>query len=575
MSARFARIHLLPQALIGQIAAGEVIERPASVVKELIENSLDAGARQIDIDIQEGGIGLIRIKDDGWGIEPADLKLALTPHATSKIGSLLDLEQVSTLGFRGEALPSIGSISRLLLASRARGSSMGWLIRTEGREAIGEPEPTPHPEGTTVEIRELFFNTPARRKFLRTEQTESLQVQHVVRRIALSRFEVGFRFIQNRRPLLNLKPGCEAAGRLRRVREVCGASLVENRLDLDASTGTLRLWGWLGLPAIARPQTELQYVYVNGRPVRDKLINHALRMAYQDLIETGQQPAFVLYLELDPEAVDVNVHPAKSEVRFRDSRRIHDFVYSAVQRALAQALPLSPCPEEWRGVAALAPAIRESAERFYRTMPAAVREPLPINARSFGRPLGVLKSGYVVVENEGGVVVIDLKAALKQFVFERLRSAWQGGSVPSLPLLIPATLGLKEPEVELLMRHSGVLGELGLVIECAGPGTIVIRQIPALLRGADWRDLIHGVVNVLSTSPRARLPAEQAEAVLRTMAGQGSIEREGFASSWDDEDLCSVLRDLESWIFTGEPCRPGLWRQLSAAQLARLIEGKE
>lgn len=575
MFARFARIHLLPQALIGQIAAGEVIERPASVVKELIENSLDAAARQIDIEIQQGGIGLIRIKDDGWGIEPADLKLALTPHATSKIRSLQDLEQVSTLGFRGEALPSIGSISRLLLASRARGSSMGWLIRTEGREAIGEPEPTPHPEGTTVEIRDLFFNTPARRKFLRTEQTESLQVQHVVRRIALSRFEVGFRFIQNRRPLLNLKPGCEAAGRLRRVREVCGASLVEKRVDLDASAGTLRIWGWLGLPAIARPQTDLQYLYVNGRPARDKLINHALRMAYQDLIETGQQPAFVLYLELDPEAVDVNVHPAKSEVRFRDSRRIHDFVYSAVQRALAQVPPPSPCPEEGKGVAALAPAIRESAERFYRTMPATVREPLPINAKSFGRPLGVLKSGYVLAENEGGVVVIDLKAALKQLVFEQLRSAWEGGSVPSLPLLIPQTLGLKEPEVELLVRHSGVLGELGLAIECTGPGTIVIRQVPALLRGADWRDLTHDVVKVLNTSPRARLPAEQAEAVLRAMACHGSVEREGFATSWDDEGLYSILRDLEHWIFTGEPYRPGLWGQLSAAQLARLIEGKE
>jgi DNA mismatch repair protein MutL len=575
MSARSARIHLLPQALVGQIAAGEVIERPASVVKELIENSLDAGARQIDIEIQEGGIGLIRIKDDGWGIEPADLKLALTPHATSKIHSLQDLEQVSTLGFRGEALPSIGSISRLLLASRARGSSMGWLIRTEGREAIGEPEPTPHPEGTTVEIRDLFFNTPARRKFLRTEQTESLQVQHVVRRIALSRFEVGFRFIQNRRPLLNLKPGCEAADRLRRVREVCGASLVERRVDLDASAGTLRIWGWLGLPAIARPQTDLQYLYVNGRPVRDKLINHALRMVYQDLIETDQQPAFVLYLELDPEAVDVNVHPAKNEVRFRDSRRIHDFVYSAAQRALAQVLPPSSCSQEGKGVAALAPAIRESAERFYRTMPAAVREPLPINAKSFGRPLGVLKSGYVLAENEGGVVVIDLKAALKQLVFERLRSAWEGGSVPSLPLLIPETLGLKEAEVELLVRHSGVLGELGLAIECTGPGTILIRQVPALLRGVDWRDLIHEVVKVLNTSPRARLPAEQAEAVLRAMACHGSVEREGFATSWDDEGLYSVLRDLEHWIFTGEPYRPGLWRQLSAAQLARLIEGKE
>jgi DNA mismatch repair protein MutL len=208
-------------------------------------------------------------------------------------------------------------------------------------------------------------------------------------------------------------------------------------------------------------------------------------------------------------------------------------------------------------------------------MPAAVREPLPIDAKSFGRPLGVLKSGYVLAEDEGGVVVIDLKAALKQLVFEQLRSAWEGGSVPSLPLLIPQTLGLKEPEVELLVRHSGVLGELGLAIECTGPGTILIRQVPALLRGADWRDLIHDVVKVLNTSPRARLPAEQAQAVLRAMACHGSVEREGLATSWDDEGLYSVLRDLEHWIFTGEPYRPGLWRQLSAAHLARLIEGKE
>ncbi len=567
MSASLARIQLLPAALISQIAAGEVIERPASVVKELIENSLDAGASQIEIDLQEGGVRLIRIKDDGCGIEPEDLRLALTPHATSKIWSLRDLEQVSTLGFRGEALASIGSISRLALASRVGGSETGWIVRTEGRREVSDPEPTPHPEGTTVEIRDLFFNTPARRKFLRSEQTESLQAQQVVRRMAFSRFDVGFRFIHNRRQVLNLKASPDEAGRLKRVRDLCGAAFLEKAVELDATAGTVQIWGWLGLPEIARAQTELQYLYVNGRMVRDKLVNHAIRMAYQDFVEAGKHPVFVLHLEINPTEVDVNVHPAKNEVRFRDSRMLHDFIYSAVHRVLARPVSLvsslsMPLPAP--------PELREATEIYKMAPP--TRKPV-LEAAFFGQPLGVLKHGYLLAENARGLVVVDVKAAMQQLVFEQLRSAWKEGALASLPLLIPETLGLSERQIAVLMDHCGLLVSLGIELQCAGPGMLLIRQIPALLRAADRSRLVREVLEVLSTWEQGRSSEEQGEALLKVMASQASDwGTEGLETSSDN--LNGFLRDLERWVLNGEP-EPGLWRQLTTGDLARLLaEGK-
>ena len=329
------RIRPLPPQLVNQIAAGEVVERPASVVKELVENSLDAGARRIQVDVARGGVGRIRVRDDGCGLEAEELPLALARHATSKVTSLDDLEAIGTLGFRGEALPSIASISRLTLTSCRPGAEHGWQLRP-GEEA---PVPAPHPPGTTVEVRDLFYNTPARRKFLKSERTEFRHIEQLLRRLALARFEVGFDLEHNGRAVLNLPATTDDAGRERRLAELLGGAFVENCLALDHEAAGLRLQGWVAQPTFSRSQADMQYFYVNGRAVRDRLIAHAVRQAFQDVLHHGRHPAFVLYLSIDPRLVDVNVHPTKHEVRFRDSRLVHDFLYRTLDQALAAARP--------------------------------------------------------------------------------------------------------------------------------------------------------------------------------------------------------------------------------------------
>ena len=332
-------IRQLPTHLINQIAAGEVVERPASVVKELLENALDAGATQITLDIELGGVKRIRIRDNGGGIAREELALALSRHATSKISSLEDLEQVRSLGFRGEALPSIASISRLILSSRTPTQEQGWQLYGDGQEIFGDPEPVAHPVGTTLDVADLFFNVPARRKFLKTEKTEFSHIEDMVRKLALSRFEVNFELNHNQKNSLRLKAALDQSSRERRIAEVCGSEFITQSLYLDHEAAGLRLWGWLGLPTFSRSQTDLQYVYVNGRWVRDKLISHAIRQAYQDVLYAGRQPAFVLFIELNPQLVDVNAHPTKQEVRFRESRLVHDFLFRTTQQAIAQLKP--------------------------------------------------------------------------------------------------------------------------------------------------------------------------------------------------------------------------------------------
>lgn len=330
------KIHLLDPLLANQIAAGEVIERPAAVVKELIENSLDANATQIDVSIENAGSQLIRIRDNGCGIDKEDLVLALQRHATSKIGTLVDLEAVMTLGFRGEALASISAVSRLALASRTGAETSGWEIQTEGELSQPQLQPIAHPIGTTITINDLFFNTPARRKFLRTGKTEFSHIEEVIKRIALSHFEVGFSLQHNQRSLWQWRPALSAVERELRIAAVCGQAFIDNAIHIETAAAGLTLQGWLGMPTFHRAQADLQYFYVNGRMVRDKLLSHAVRQAYRDVIYHGRFPAFVLYLKLDPTAVDVNVHPTKHEVRFRDSRSVHDFVVRAVQAGLSQ-----------------------------------------------------------------------------------------------------------------------------------------------------------------------------------------------------------------------------------------------
>lgn len=333
------RIHILDPQLTNQIAAGEVVERPASVIKELIENSLDAGAKRIDIDIEKGGMQLIRIRDDGHGITKDDLILALSRHATSKIKSLDDLENVISFGFRGEALASISSVSRLSLASTAQGETSGWQIKAEGRDPETIFTPIAHPQGTTIEVCDLFFNTPARRKFLRTEATEFNHIEEVVRRIGLSCYDVAINLKHNQRVILQLKPALHLAEKEQRVAGVCGSAFLENALHIDAQSELFHLTGWVALPTFSRSQADLQYIYINGRMVRDKLFAHAVKQAYKDVLYQGRHPAFVLYLELDPQSVDVNAHPAKHEVRFRDSRLVYDFIFRSLHDALANTKP--------------------------------------------------------------------------------------------------------------------------------------------------------------------------------------------------------------------------------------------
>ena len=333
------RIKLLSPRLANQIAAGEVVERPSSVIKELLENSLDAGATRLDIDIEDGGIKLMRVRDNGSGIEQDDLPLALSRHATSKIYELDDLEAVATLGFRGEALASISSVARLALITSTNDDSLGWQVVAEGRDMQTEVSPAPHPRGTTVEVRDLFFNTPARRKFLRTEKTEYTHLEDVVKRLALSRFDVAFNLRHNNRAIYAWRAGDSQLEQERRVAQVCGPAFMESAVHIEMERNGLRLWGWVALPTFSRSQADLQHFYVNGRAIRDKLVSHAVRQAYQDVLYHGRHPAFVLYLELDPATVDVNVHPTKHEVRFRDNRSVHDFIYSSLHRALAQVKP--------------------------------------------------------------------------------------------------------------------------------------------------------------------------------------------------------------------------------------------
>ena len=333
------RIHPLPPQLINQIAAGEVIERPASVVKELIENSLDAKAQQIGLDIERGGTRLIRIRDDGCGINEKDLVLALSRHATSKIATLEQLERVSSMGFRGEALPSISSVSRLSLISREQGATSAWRIFADGTENGFDYKPDSHPQGTTVEVYDLFYNTPARRKFLRTEKTEFSHIEQIVKRMALSRYDIGFALHHNQRETLSLKPAISDIDKENRIASLCGSAFLENALSIEFELSGLRLWGWVGLPTFSRSQSDMQFFYVNGRLVRDKLVSHAIRQAYRDVLFHGRHPVFVLYLELDPILVDVNAHPAKLEVRFRDNRLVHDFLYKALQRSIASVRP--------------------------------------------------------------------------------------------------------------------------------------------------------------------------------------------------------------------------------------------
>lgn len=603
-------IKVLTAQLANQIAAGEVVERPASVVKELIENSLDAGATRVEVDIEAGGVKLIRIRDNGGGIAQDELALALARHATSKIDQLEDLEAVGTLGFRGEALASIASVSRLTLSSAVAGSEMGWQATSAGRDMAVELAPVAHPQGTTVEVRDLFFNTPARRKFLRKENTEYGRVDEVVKKVALSRFDVGFTLRHNQRSQRSLLPATTQLEQERRVADLVGPAFMEQALYIDISSGPLRLWGWLGLPTFSRSQADLQHFYVNGRPIRDKVVSHAVRQAYQDVLFHGRHPAYVLFLEMPAAEVDVNVHPTKHEVRFRDSRQLHGFISASIKRTVAADRPadrLAPRAElaEQGGLSGQPSlALRDDAPAsgydgvpsysaggpsrgvdstaaiaaFSQLYGGEVREQQPAGlgaAADDGQipPLGFavaqLHGVFILSENQHGLVIVDTHAAHERIVYEGLKTAFEGQGVVAQPLLVPESLVVSEREADLVEEAAALLAELGIVLERSGVESVVVRQIPALLRGSQVEGLVRDLLADLLAHGVSERIQEQRNELLSTMACHGSVRANRKLTV---AEMNALLRDMEVTERSGQ-CNHGrpTWTQLSMAELDKLF----
>jgi DNA mismatch repair protein MutL len=603
-------IRFLPDVLIDQIAAGEVVERPASVVKELVENSLDAGARRIEIDIERGGIGLVRVRDDGIGIAAEELPLALARHATSKIAALEDLDSVATLGFRGEALPAIASVSRLKLASRARGAERGTEVSAEAADRV-DSRPAAHGEGTTVEVRDLFFNVPARRKFVRSDATEAGHVARLVERLALSRPDVAFRLRSAGRVVLDAQasPQGEWAPR---IRAVVGEEFVSHALPVSHTAGPVALHGWIGLPTASRAQPDEQFWFVNGRSVRDRLLANAVRLAYRDVLYHGRYPAYVLHLTLDPRAVDVNAHPAKLEVRFRDARQIHDFVLHTVERVLAQTRPgLSTAPAglaevgapvavagrspgasgsgaHWderrelpfgpdggagsdRSVWALAAAVRDSvaegenASGLYPADGSAHQDAL---RRPLGVALGQLHGIYIVAENEHGLVLVDMHAAHERVLYEQLKAQY-GTDAPSQQLLEPIVVEVKAHDLEALLEHRTEWERAGFELDALGPTRIAVRRVPALVSGANVAEVLRSVLEDLDHSVTAHHLEEASDRFLATLACRTAVHAHRRLSL---PEMDALLRRMEA-IDRANQCNHGrpTWTFLTLSQLDRLF----
>jgi DNA mismatch repair protein MutL len=585
-------IRQLPAQLIDQIAAGEVVERPASVLKELVENSLDAGATRIELELEGGGLRACLVRDDGCGIPQDELALALSRHATSKIASLEDLEQVSSLGFRGEALPSIASVARLSLTSRARQADHAWRVEADGGR-LAAPVPAAHPQGTTVIVRDLFFNTPARRRFMRSERTEFMHAERTARRLALSRFDTGFRLARDGRPLFDLHPAADATARLRRIAEVCGETFAAHAMGIDQAAGDLRLWGWLGLPTFSRAQADLQYFFVNGRMVRDRLVAHALRQAYADVLFHGRHPAYVLYLDMDPALVDVNAHPSKHEVRFRDARAIHGFLQQITERALSDTRPLAhgsaPAPAAARfggdahaasrrgpphqdamplGVAEALPG--EPSWPVFTGQAAPARAPAAQNdAPPLGYALGQLGGVYVLAQNRDGLVIVDMHAAHERVLYERLKAAQAGAGAAGQPLLVPLSVRVSAPEADLAESVAPELAALGFVIDRRGPDVLVIRQLPVLLATADAEALLRDILSDLAEEGGSRRLEERSNQVLGTMACHGAVRAHRQLTL---AEMNTLLRDMER-TERADQCNHGrpTWTQLSVTELDKLF----
>jgi DNA mismatch repair protein MutL len=585
-------IRLLPDTLISQIAAGEVVERPASVLKELLENSLDAGAGEISIILTQGGIKHLKVTDDGGGMDADDLPLAFARHATSKIASLGDLEQVRSLGFRGEALASIASVARVALTTRTARAGHAWSISAEGGAQFA-PQPAAHPGGTSVEVSDLYFNTPARRKFLRTEATEFGHCEEVYKRIALSRPDVAFTLKHNGRVISHLPAGDAA----KRIAAVAGDEFAGAARTLDENSSGLRLSGLAGSPAFSRASRDGQFLFVNGRFVRDKLLAHALRQAYQDMLHGDRHAAYVLFLELDPLGVDVNVHPAKTEVRFRDSRAIHQFVFHAVSKALSgsaaqvSATAVQPVPAaagmDFRrmpyqssiGVAQPAAAYEAmfsipsapsggAARVAYETITAAA----PSRAESdapLGYAIAQLHGIYILAENAQGLVLVDMHAAHERILYEKLKRALETQGMSMQKLLIPVTFNADRLEVAAVEEHAAVLSQLGFDMAPLSPTALAVRAVPSMLVAANVADLAHALLQEVREYGGSRVLTEHQHELLSTMACHGAVRAHRQLTV---TEMNALLREMEVTERSGQ-CNHGrpTWYQMSMADLDKLF----
>jgi DNA mismatch repair protein MutL len=586
-------IRILDNHLIDQIAAGEVIERPASIVKELVENSLDAGAQSIEVDIEAGGVRLTRVRDDGTGIPETELALALSRHATSKISSADDLAAITTLGFRGEALPSIASVSRFEIVSRHVDAERGASVSVDAG-AVSAPMPAAHPPGTTIEVRDLFYNLPARRKFLRTEVTEQGHIVRLVERLALSRSDVAFRLRSGSRTLLDapaLKSkdggGNATTDRLARI---VGREFVEHALEVDHSAGPVRVSGWIGAPSASRATSDLQFWFVNGRAVRDRLLMNAVRLGYRDVMYSGRQPSYVLYLDIDPALVDVNAHPQKLEVRFRDSRQIHDFVFRAVERRLSDTKPAAGAlPPAWSGMGqhatplsmplnlrvadaagpsgvwAMSEALNAANDREARVFEG------PQIATSHEHPLGEaiaqIHGIYILAQNESGLVLVDMHAAHERVLYEKMK-AEQGAAATQL-LLAPITVSLKVDELDALMAQRDQWTTAGFDLERFSPETLVVRSVPALLPREDIAALVRDVVAGVAEDGASHHLDGATDRLLGTIACRSAIHAHRRLTL---AEMNALLRQMEQTP-RADQCNHGrpTWTQVTLAELDRMF----
>lgn len=594
------RIQAMPTQLVNQIAAGEVVERPASVVKELLENSLDAQATSIEIDVEQGGVKSIRIRDNGHGIHKDDLALSLSPHATSKIRSIEELENVSSLGFRGEALPSIASVSHLTVKSKWQQADEAWQVQAINSEKF-DISPVALNEGTVIEVKDLFFNVPARRKFLKTEKTEFNHLDDVIKKIALSRFDVDITLRHNQRPIRQLRAASDRLQQEKRIAEVFGPAFIEQALHMDFSIEGFRLWGWVGLPTFSRSQADMQYFYVNGRIVKDKVVTHAIRQAYQDVLFHGRHPAYILFFEIEPSAVDVNAHPGKHEVRFRQSRSVHDFLFRAIHKSLADTRPqddgthnishfnnmersgsAQPMPSYQGGFgsnqpgvirsqSALSLAIAEQS-RAYQSLTSDDSDSNDDDQNEFP-PLGYARAQihgvYVLAENKEGMVLVDMHAAHERITYERLKQAREGAGISAQPLLVPVAMAVSEKEASSAEEHSNIFTDLGFELDRTGPEALRIRQIPVVLANADAEQLVRDVLSDLVKHGSSTRIKEATNEVLGTMACHGSIRANRKLSI---PEMNTLLRDMEMTERSGQ-CNHGrpTWMQLTMSELDKLF----